>query len=256
MAGGTARERIVVLRKTKLRETDLIVTFLASDGSLGRAVAKGARKPQSPFAARLELYAVSDVLIARGRSLDIVKEARLVAAHGGLHANLERASCAAPVAELLSRTAQEGLPVERLFDLTCASFDALERVPAASAPAAAAAALLKALAFSGFRPVLGRCALCGAEVPLVAGSLAAFSVAEGGTVCGRCRPQAECRLLPAEGLSFARTLLTSTFAAIETLPPDLDAAFSALRLVQQLAREHAGVNLKSLNFLFTCGLFG
>ena len=46
--------RAIVLRKTKLGESDLIVTLLAQDGSQARAVAKGARKPARPFAARLE----------------------------------------------------------------------------------------------------------------------------------------------------------------------------------------------------------
>ncbi|MFQ9180415.1 MAG: DNA repair protein RecO [Eggerthella lenta] len=70
--------RAIVLRKTKLGESDLILALLAEDGSQIRAVAKGARKPASSFAARLELYSVVDLLVARGRSLDIVKEARLV----------------------------------------------------------------------------------------------------------------------------------------------------------------------------------
>ena len=38
-------ERCIVLKHTKLGETDAIVTMLASDGSQVRAVAKGLRKP-------------------------------------------------------------------------------------------------------------------------------------------------------------------------------------------------------------------
>ena len=76
---GAYRIEALVLRKTKLKESDLIVTLLAEDGSLVRAVAHGARKPQSPFASRLEPCAVVDVLLARGRSLDVAKEARFVA---------------------------------------------------------------------------------------------------------------------------------------------------------------------------------
>ena len=41
-------ERCIVLKHTKLGETDAIVTMLASDGSQVRAVAKGLRKPASP----------------------------------------------------------------------------------------------------------------------------------------------------------------------------------------------------------------
>ena len=78
MARPTYTARVIVVRKTKLGESDLILTLLAEDGSQLRAVAKGARKPKSSFASRLELFSVADVLCARGRSLDVVSEARLV----------------------------------------------------------------------------------------------------------------------------------------------------------------------------------
>ena len=78
MARPTYTARVIVVRKTKLGESDLILTLLAEDGSQLRAVAKGARKPKSSFASRLELFSVADVLCAKGRSLDVVSEARLV----------------------------------------------------------------------------------------------------------------------------------------------------------------------------------
>ena len=52
MGERTRNDRVVVLRKTKLGESDLILTLLSSDGSQIRAVAKGARKPKSPFSTR------------------------------------------------------------------------------------------------------------------------------------------------------------------------------------------------------------
>ncbi len=107
MASATYTARAIVLRKTKLGESDLIVTLLAQDGSQVRAVAKGARKPSSPFAARLELYSSVDLL--EGRSLDIVKEARIASSHERLRRDLEHAACAAPMAELLDRATEEGL---------------------------------------------------------------------------------------------------------------------------------------------------
>ncbi|WP_041238763.1 DNA repair protein RecO, partial [Gordonibacter pamelaeae] len=118
MASATYTARAIVLRKTKLGESDLIVTLLAQDGSQVRAVAKGARKPSSPFAARLELYSSVDLLCSEGRSLDIVKEARIASSHERLRRDLEHAACAAPMAELLDRVTQEGLANPRLFALT------------------------------------------------------------------------------------------------------------------------------------------
>ncbi len=50
MAGQSFWVRGLVLRKTKLGESDLIVELLNDEGCLVRAVAKGARKPKSSFA--------------------------------------------------------------------------------------------------------------------------------------------------------------------------------------------------------------
>ena len=55
MAGSrTYRTKAIVLDKTKLKETDLILTLVGESGRQIRAVAKGARKPGSRLAARCE----------------------------------------------------------------------------------------------------------------------------------------------------------------------------------------------------------
>ncbi len=109
MASPTYTARALVLRKTKLGETDLVLTLLAEDGSQMRAVAKGARKPANAFSARLELYSVVDVLCSKGRSLDVVCEARLLESNECVRLDLEHAAAAAPMAELLDRVTQDGL---------------------------------------------------------------------------------------------------------------------------------------------------
>ena len=230
MSQPTYDARAIVLRKTKLGESDLILTLLAEDGSQMRAVAKGARKPASSFAARLELYSVVDLLVARGRSLDI--------------------------AELLDRVTQMGLENPRLFALTRTALSSLGRVDPAQVPAVCAAHLLKTLAFAGLRPSLDACVSCGRDVEAVPESgLMALSYQEGGAVCAACRSSVETVLVPASTVAWCRALLSSTFAEIEILEADPSAAFSVLRFCQQWVSEHVGANLKSLNFLFTCGLF-
>ena len=154
MAQSTYNARVLVLRKTKLGESDLILSLLAQDGSQIRAVAKGARKPTSQFSSRLELYSQADVLLAQGRSLDIVKEARLVAGNAALRESMELAACAAPIVELLDRITQPGLEVPKLFPLTQTALDVLASADSAHGPAICAAWLLKAFAFLGIRPSL------------------------------------------------------------------------------------------------------
>ena len=254
MAQPTYGARVIVLRKTKLGESDLILTLLAQDGSQLRAVAKGARRPTSTFAARLELYSQAEVLLARGRSLDIVKEARTVESNERARADLEHASGAAPMAELLSRATQADLENPRLFPLTQTALESLGRADAERVPQVCAAHLLKSFAFLGVRPSLAACSCCGAPLP-AAGGLTAFSYREGGAVCEECRRGCEAVLLPARAVEFAHELLHSTFLQVETAPTRTSCALEVLQLCDQWSREHLGARLKSLSFLLTCGLF-
>ncbi len=263
MAQATYPARALVLRKTKLNESDLICTLLLEDGSQARAVAKGARKPTSSFAARLELYSEVDLLLARGRNLDIVKEVRLVQANERIRVDLEHASGAAPMAELLDRVTQLSLEDRQLFPLTVAAFECLGRSEAAHIPAITAAHLIKVLAFVGLRPSFDCCVCCGRslvdELQTAAHNAneirVPFSYREGGVVCDSCATQVETVFEQARAIAWCRALLGSTFYEIEEIKPDSAAGFAALRFCQQWIHEHVGSNLKSLNFMFTCGLF-
>ena len=256
MAQRTYSAHGIVLRKTKLGEADLVVTMLAEDGSQLRVVAKGARKPASSFSSRLELYSEADLLVACGRTLDIVKEARLVESNDRLRRDMEHAAGAAPMAELLDRVTQMGLETPRLFALTKAALAGLARVDAPQVPAVCAAHLLKTLAFAGLRPSFGVCVACGRALePEPNGAAAFLSYREGGVVCPACRAEADVVSVPSETLGWCRAFLGSTFAEIEALRVDPAASFAVLRFCQVWIREHVGSNMKSLNFLFTCGLF-
>lgn len=255
MARPTYTSRVIVLSKTKLGESDLILTLLADDGSQLRAVAKGARKPKSTFASRLELFSVADVLLARGRSLDIVSEAQLVCANTALRESIELAAAAAPCAELVGRVTQRSLESPRLFAMTEAAFSAMASSDANGVCALTAAHLLKTFAFSGIRPTLDRCAVCGGEVPPSPDGTVAFSVREGGMVCSGCRAHVEAFRVDARAVRWAHYLLSSTFRDIAASNAGPAEAFSVLDLCQRWTREHVGCQLKSLNFLFTCGLY-
>ncbi len=258
MARPTYRARVLVIRKTKLGETDLILTMLAEDGSQLRAVAKGARKPSGAFSSRLELFSEADVLLVRGKSLDIVKEARLVCGNAQVRESLERASAASVMVELLDRATQPDLPSPKLFPMTHAALAALAAADVAHAPAICAAHLLKTYAFAGVRPTLAECSLCGEPLAagegLAASGLVAFSVSEGGALCDACATPDSIRV-SAVTLAWARALLSSKFSDIAATEIDQAAIFDVLRLCQTWGQVHLSAHLRSLTFLFTCGLF-
>ena len=255
MGSRTYKARGLVLRKTKLGESDLIITLLAENGSQLRAVAKGARKPTSSFAARLELGAVCDIFCSVGKSLDIVKEVRLVQSNELLRRDLEHTTAVAPMLELLDRSTQMSLENEKLFPMSVSALEHMQQSSPQTALALCAAHLLKTLAYLGVRPNLDSCALCGTPLDLSSSQEFFFSYAEGGLVCKSCRMQANSVIMQAETLLWINFLLKSIFTDIVSQPVPTDVSFSVLHVCQEGIREHLGFRLKSLSFLFTCGLF-
>ena len=112
MAGGrrTRHTTAIVIDRTKLGESDLILTLLEADGSQGRAVAKGARKPGGRLAARVQLFCELDLLLALGRNLDVVAEAQLTEPHSTLRGDLARVSAASVVCEVARLTSFPDAP--------------------------------------------------------------------------------------------------------------------------------------------------
>ena len=245
-----------MLRKTKLSEKDTIVTLLDRSGAMLRAVAKGARKPGGSYASRLELFTTVDLMCAQGRSLDIITSATMAqGAHLG-SGDIEQVACCSVLAELLSAIAQEELPHERLYDMSHAAFAHITGSDAASALAITCSALLKALAYAGFRPVFETCVLCSA--PVDSGNrtgFVAFAVSEGGYICENCPKPPNAIILDTTTLYLANALMKSRFDDVFALDPPEGSLFSVLELINQWTRMHVGKNLKSIDFLFTCGLF-
>jgi DNA repair protein RecO (recombination protein O) len=237
--------RALVLRKTKLGETDTIVTLMASDGHQLRAVAKGLRRPGGRFGARLEPFAVVDLLLHSGRSLDVVTEARTVATHAGLREDLDRSSAASVVVDLLDKISVEGQPEPHLFAMSTTTLDVMEAAPIEALPTLVTAFLVKAMAMHGYRPQLESCACCAQEV----GEGREFSVSGGGSLCPECGAldATTVRFSP-EGRAWLERLMRARMAEI----PDLDmppaAVADCFELVRSFVEFHIPARLKALDF--------
>lgn len=256
MASRTYPLTALVVRTTKLGETDKIVTLLAQDGSQARAVAKGARKPGSRFGAAFELGCELDLLCSRGKSLDIATEARIVDPHTAAHADLEHQMGLAVMCDLVSRVSVQGQPLARLYPMTCAALGALESADVGNVPIITAAQILKTVSVAGFRPSLHACAICGEELaaPGEHGPRERFSHAEGGRLCGECAPQVETVSVSSELLLAVDACIRSTFAELSAFEPDPALGLDALRFCQTWLAQHLDISMKSLSFFLSSWL--
>ena len=99
----TVRERLyrteaIILRRQDFGEADRLLTLYTPGLGKRRVLAKGVRKPTSRKAGHVELFTHSRLLIAKGKSLDIVTQAETTNSFLQVWGELARVSCADYVA--------------------------------------------------------------------------------------------------------------------------------------------------------------
>ena len=177
------RDEGVVLRTAKLGEADRIVTLLTRNHGKIRAVAKGVRRVKSRFGGRLEPFMRVDVLIATGRTLDVVSQAESISAYA---APICADYGAYGIANVMVETADklvsaEGERAVAQYRLLVGGLNALAR-HAHPATAIGESYVLRALALAGWTPRLHSCVVCGRHVAVspVAGEVVQLSAAVDG----------------------------------------------------------------------------
>lgn len=246
MAGSrTYRTKALVLDKTKLKETDLILTLVDERGRQVRAVAKGARKPGGRLAARCELFCTVDLLLAHGRSLDIVSQAELVAAPLGSTPTYEETCAASAVAEVARCCSFEDAEDPFLFAITKRTFVLVgSGLDGGYLDLLVAAFTFKLLSHVGYRPDFSACVFCGDPM------LSHFSPRAGGLLCGSCAstvPGAE--LVSTGEVAWLRSLMASTFDVLLAAPIDGHTAAFLLGLAHIWAATHLDQRLRAMEFL-------
>jgi len=174
------KEQGIVLRSIKLGEADKIVSILTQGSGKIRAVAKGIRRTQSKFGARLEPFTHVSLLLYRGRSLDTITQAEIVSPFRRARNEFALIVSGETMLEAVDRVTEDYERNVRLFVLLLSGLRALETGPRDPA-ALAECFLLKVLSLSGFHPSLSACASCGKPGPH-----AWFSAGQGGLVCDGC----------------------------------------------------------------------
>ncbi|MEI6338054.1 MAG: DNA repair protein RecO [Verrucomicrobiota bacterium] len=122
----------ILLRKTPWSETSLIITWLTEQFGAVRTVARGARKPGSSFAGKLDLFFRADISFSLSRRGDLhtLREAGVVSAFDVSRAGSAGFYLAAYFAELSGQAVPSMHPAAEIFDLLDRAIRYLQREPA------------------------------------------------------------------------------------------------------------------------------
>jgi DNA repair protein RecO (recombination protein O) len=124
----------IILRTRPLTETSLIVHWLTPE--LGRiaTVAKGARRPKSPFLGKLDLFFLADFSFRRSRhsELHLLREAGLREMHDAIRGDILKLRQAAYAAALIEQATESETPLPAAFELLRGFLDCLCRAKPAA----------------------------------------------------------------------------------------------------------------------------
>ncbi len=175
------RAEAIVLRRRDLGEADRILTLFTRELGKVRVVAKGVRRPLSRLGGHLDLFARTQVLLARGRELDVVTQAQLLESFLGLRHEPWRAGWAGYLADLTDRATADADPQPALYDLLVESLRML--ATGADSFVIVRRFEMRLLVLLGYQPELSNCPRCSKR--LRPGSLA-YAPEQGGILCAEC----------------------------------------------------------------------
>ncbi len=118
----------ILLRKRKLSDTSLIVSWCTESLGCIQTVAKGARRAKSPFAGKLDLFFEAEISIVRSRKSDLhtLTEVVLKNPFPGIRSNYLRTQIAAYFIELIEICTERDHHEPELFGLLRRAFGYLD----------------------------------------------------------------------------------------------------------------------------------
>lgn len=178
----------VVLRSYPFGEADRVVVLLSPRRGQLRTVARGVRRVKSRLRGRLEPFCRVELVLYRGRELDLVTSVTVIASYPELRSDLDRLLGASVMVNAVDAVAQPEQRSRSLYGLVTRSLEVL--TTAEDIPGLTTAFLLRLAEVVGVAPALEWCASCGEDR-----DLGRFNFEMGGVVCRRCQTRGSVRLV-------------------------------------------------------------
>jgi DNA repair protein RecO (recombination protein O) len=248
---GMSRDRLyrteaIILKRTNLGEADRLVTLYTPYGGKHRVIAKGVRKPTSRKAGHLELFTHSQLLLAKGRTLDVITQAEMIGSFPELRENLSKTSYAYYVIELLDRFTGEGIENYPLFQLLRQTLSWLNNE--SQVGLITRFYELHLLELVGYQPQLFYCVHCNETIKPVTNY---FNVGDGGVICPSCAQNwtSPVRPISVNSLKALRYLQTHSFDVCQCLQINSEIQEDLEHIMLGYITYYLERNLKSVEFI-------
>ena len=181
------RTPAVILSRRDYGEADRILKVFTPSFGKQEFLAKGIRKTTSRKAGHVEPFTHSTLLVAKGRTWDIVTEAASIESFRHLRTNLDAIGYASTITELIdcfTESEDDNQPLWDLYLLALRILDAYGQQPADQEPQLLLHWFeLQLLSLTGFQPQFFYCLDCHSAITPVINYL---SLEDGGVFCPTC----------------------------------------------------------------------
>lgn len=118
----------ILIRTTRLTETSLIVHWLSEEEGLIKTVAKGALRPKSGFAGKLDLFFSGEIMFAKARQGELhgLREVSISNWRQGLRRSYAQTLMAGYFCQLIEAGLEPNHPEPEIFDLLRRGLDHLD----------------------------------------------------------------------------------------------------------------------------------
>jgi DNA repair protein RecO (recombination protein O) len=235
----------IIIKRYKFGEADRLLTIFTSDCGKVRAIAKGAMRPKSKLGGNVELLTHSQLMLARGRNLDIITQAQAINTFLPIRDSLELMSCGFYLSELVDTFTEESVEDREMFDLFLNTLK--ELCEARDGERILRYFELRLLSHLGYRPQLQRCSNCSKELQQ---EINYFSPAQGGALCRECGyPDMAARTLSVNALKVLRLWLKCDFDTARRVKLNSDLTREIKNVMRENVKYVLEKQLKSIEWM-------
>ena len=181
------KAQAINLKSYNLGESDKIMVMYSREHGLIRCVAKGAKKASSSLGGRMQLLVANNLLLAKGRNLDIVCQAEIIDSFSSIRNDMTKLIYSFYCAELITNFGLENdTNCKNIYDI---SFEALKNISIFSSLEEILWTVirfkLRLMEAVGYAVELNSCAKCN-EIEQNYNTYHFFCAESGGVICSMC----------------------------------------------------------------------
>lgn len=185
------KAQAINLKSYNLGESDKIMVMYSRDHGLIRCVAKGVKKSSSSLGGRMQLIVANNLLLAKGRNLDIVCQAEVIESFSSIRSDMTKLIYSLYCAELINNFGLENDTNSKIiYDI---SFEALKNISIFSSLEEILWTVirfkLRFMEAIGYAVELSSCVKCN-NTESVYNNFHFFCPESGGVICGKCDEKA------------------------------------------------------------------